>query len=507
MTHTRRGRLLRWVLWLGAILTVSCAGADQGEVKVTLLHVNDVYQAVPVDGGQVGGIARLATLKQRLRAVSPHTLLMLGGDTLSPSVASNLLQGKQMIAAWNAATLDLAVYGNHEFDFGPDVLAQRVKESAFPWLASNVIDRRTGEPFAGARRYVIHTYSGVKVGFIGLLTPSTHVTSLPGPNAIFLDPIDTAIKLYRELNEQGIHTVVALTHQTMGADKALARAVPLDIILGGHEHEQLYAHSGRSPILKVGSDARFAGRVDLHISRSNGKVNSIDWAILPVDEAIPLDATTSAAIEKYERQLNDTLGLPVGRTRIALDARQENNRRQETNLANLITDAFRAHTKADVALINGGSVRSNSTYGPGPLTRKDILSILPFENPIVKVEITGRVLRLAIEYGLARIAEDREDGRFPQVSGMQFRYDPRRPPGSRVLAIAVHGKPLIDDRVYTLTTSTYLLNGGDGYAMLKDLKLLLAPEDASVAATVLMDYIGGREIAPATDGRIVSTDK
>ncbi|MBM3273618.1 MAG: hypothetical protein FJZ00_00590 [Candidatus Sericytochromatia bacterium] len=125
------------------------SAASERDVRLTLLQVNDVYQSLPVDRGQAGGLARLATLKRRIAAESKYTLLCLGGDTLSPSVASNYFKGKQMIETWNAGGLDLAVFGNHEFDFGPEVLVERVKESQFTWLSSNAVDAATGEPFGG----------------------------------------------------------------------------------------------------------------------------------------------------------------------------------------------------------------------------------------------------------------------------------------------------------------------------------------------------------------------
>lgn len=503
MNH--RKHLTRWLLTF-FLAASALAQAAQDEVHLTLLQVNDVYQTMPVDKGKNGGLARLATLKKRIAAGSPHTLLVLGGDTLSPSVASNLFQGRQMVAVWNAGGLDMAVYGNHEFDFGPEVLAARVKESAFPWLAANVIDRRSGQPFAGAQRYVVRDIDGVKVGFIGLVTPSTHYSSKPGPDVEFLDPIDTARKLVAELDGQGVHTVVALTHLAMSEDKALATAVPLDLILGGHEHELMQSLAGRTPIFKMGSDARLLGRLDLNIARASGRLASLDWSILPVTVEVPDDAATAQVAAEYERQIATVLGQPAGTARVALDARQESNRSRETNLGDLIADAFRAYAKADAALLNGGSIRSNSTYGPGPLTRKDIVSVLPFENPIVKVEIPGRVLRQAIEHGLSRVAEDKEDGRFPQVSGIRYSFDARRPAGARLVEITAAGQPLDDGRVYTLATNTYLLSGGDGYAMLKGLKYLITPEEADVAAAVVMNHLGGGDIAAETDGRIVRVD-
>ncbi|MFS8087140.1 MAG: metallophosphoesterase, partial [Acidobacteriota bacterium] len=117
-------------------------------VRVTLLQVNDVYQFAPVDGGTRGGLARVSLLRKEIMKESPHTLFLLAGDTISPSIESNTYKGKQMIEAWNLSGLDYSTFGNHEFDFGPAILQERIRESHFKWLAANVVDKKTGKPFA-----------------------------------------------------------------------------------------------------------------------------------------------------------------------------------------------------------------------------------------------------------------------------------------------------------------------------------------------------------------------
>src|SRR6187401_1823889 len=184
-------------------------------VRVTLLQVNDVYQFTPVDQGTKGGLARVLTLRRAIQQENPNTLFLLAGDTISPSVESITYKGAQMIEAWNAIGLDYATYGNHEFDFGPDVLAQRVTESKFGWIAANVIDKRTGQPFGGAKRFVVREFGGVKVGLFGLVLPETKITSRPGDNVEFRSPCDTAKEVVSELHGQGVKVVVALTHLSL----------------------------------------------------------------------------------------------------------------------------------------------------------------------------------------------------------------------------------------------------------------------------------------------------
>src|SRR5688572_27792006 len=180
-------------------------------VRITLLQVNDVYQFAPVDGGARGGLARVATLRKKIAAESPHTLFLMAGDTISPSIESNTYKGAQMIEAWNAAGLDYATLGNHEFDFGPEVLLQRMSESKFKWLAANVLDKRTGKLFADTPEFVVREFDGVKIGMFGILLPETLQTSRPGPNIDILDPCATAGRVIPKIRAAGAQVIVALT--------------------------------------------------------------------------------------------------------------------------------------------------------------------------------------------------------------------------------------------------------------------------------------------------------
>lgn len=484
--------------------------AQVGEtVRVTLLQVNDVYQISPVDRGKRGGLARLATLRQDILKESPHTLYLLAGDTLGPSVASNIFKGRQMIAAWNATGLDYAALGNHEFDFGDAVLRERMRESKFTWLGSNVFDRKTGKLFGDMPPFVVREFGGVKVGLFGLLTVDTKQTSSPGADVEFRDPCQTAQEMTKQLRTRGARTIVAITHLTIENDKRLARCAPgIDVIIGGHEHTVLQSLSGHTPIFKMGSDARNLGRIDLNISRRNGALESVDWEIIPVTDAVASEPQSAAVIAEYEKRLSAELDLPVGRTTVELDARQETNRSRETNLGSFIADSYRKYANADVALLNGGSIRSNTTYGPGALTKRDVLSILPFENPIVKIEVTGATLRAALEHGVSRIREEKEAGLFPQVSGLRFTYDGRLAPGARVTSVTVNGTPLDNAKTYTLAINTYVLGGGDGYTMFTGARLLLKPEEAQVEPAMLMNTISAAgDIAPTIDGRIKRNDE
>lgn len=478
---------------------------EECATRITLLQVNDVYQFAPVDRGTRGGLGRVLTLKKQIQKESPNTLFLFSGDTISPSVESITYKGAQMIEAWNIAGLDYATFGNHEFDFGPEVLMERIKESRFGWVAANVIDTKTGQTFAGVPPFVIREFDGVKVGIIGLVLPETKTTSRPGPNVEFHSPCEIAKKVIPEMRAKGAQVIVALTHLSMREDKELARCADVDVIIGGHEHTLLESAAGGAPIFKMTADARELGRIDLNFSKSTGKLESIDWKVIPVDDETKEDPGFAPVYTKYGGLLRD-LSQVIGRTTVALDARSAENRTRETNVGNLITDAFRKATRSDVALMNGGSIRADATISAGRVTKRDLLSIIPFKNKVLKLELSGALLRQVLEHGVARSAEDAEPGRFPQVSGMRFTFDAGRPAGTRVTAVTVNGILLDEQKKYTLATTNFLADGGDGYEILKGARMLITLEQAQSDFDVVRRAMAGKPIAPKVEGRIKRLD-
>jgi 5'-nucleotidase len=505
-----RGRALALALVAALLFAQHAPLARQQQqractVRVTLLQVNDVYRFTPADRGARGGLARVSTLRKRIMQESPHTLFLLSGDTISPSVESITYKGAQMIDAWNQVGLDYSVFGNHEFDYGDEELLKRVRESKFRWLGANVVDAKTGKPFGDAPLFEVRQLGGVKVGIFGLALPETKTTSKPGPTTEFRDPCETARAVIPQMRAAGAQAVVALTHLSLAQDKALARCAPgLDVIIGGHEHTLLQSSSAGVPIFKMTADARDLGRIDLNIDPATGKVESIDWEVIPVDATVPDDPAFAPVVEKYAR-LTAELSHPVGATTVPLDARSATSRSEETNLADFIADAFRSASGADVALINGGSIRADDVLPAGELTVRDVLSILPFGNDLAAIEVTGEALLQALEHGVSLTAPGAEPGRFPQVSGLRFGFDASKPAGARVSGVTVGGRPLDLKKTYTLVTTSFIAGGGDQYAMFKGRPNVLKTKltDSGVLRKAIED---AKSIAPRTDGRIRRLD-
>jgi 2',3'-cyclic-nucleotide 2'-phosphodiesterase (5'-nucleotidase family) len=430
-------------------------------------------------------------------------VLVIAGDFLSPSVASSIFKGEQMVAALNAAGLDFATLGNHEFDFGSDLLIQRMAEAKWQWVVSNVVDTNTGKPIGNAAPYVVKTYGSLKVGFIGLCLTSEQITGDNLTHLRMIDPAEAAATYLPILKSEGANLIVAITHLSFAEDRALAQRFPeIDLIIGGHEHFPITATENRTLISKAGSDAKFVARLDVN-RRADGMVERF-FELMPITDAIPDEPKTAEVVNAYESRLGTELNVVVGTSRVGLDADSVRMRAGETNLGNLIADAMRAEVGADVTIVNSGGIRGDRIYPAGPLTRRTIVAMQPFGNVICKVAVPGRVILSALDSGVAKLPAS--EGRFPQISGMTLRVDQTAPAGSRVSDVRVGGQPLDPEKIYTVATTDYQLKGGDGYDMFIGQRVLVGPEAGPLIASALEKYVTARvEVAPAVDGRITIT--
>jgi len=490
------------LILLGLIPSLHAAAPVERSARLTILQLNDLYDITPVEKGKKGGLARVATLRDRTAADSPHTVFVLAGDFLSPSTMSSMFQGSQMVAALNAVGLDLATFGNHEFDFGSDITQERMRESRFTWVSSNILQPESGLPFGGAASFVLREYGGIRVAFLGLTTPETHTLSKGAAGLKFLDPIQAAKAVVARARRVKADVIVALTHQDMADDKLLAAAVPeIDLILGGHEHVPLDARVGGTLILKTGSDAVALGRIDLLVTVGQGgrRVES-KWELMPVTDEIPDKPEVAAIVKRYEDLTAAALSVGAGETTLPLDTRNEVVRTRESAVGDLIADRMRDAMQADVALINGGGIRGNAVIPAGPLSRGDVLKILPFGNKIVKLDVTGEILRAAVENGLSQV--EKTAGRFPQVSGLRLTFDPNRPAGSRLVSVSVGGHPLDPQAHYTLATFDFIQGGGDGYSMFQQARVLVKAENGPMDSDLILERLKLGPIAPVPDGRI-----
>ncbi|MBN9063664.1 MAG: bifunctional metallophosphatase/5'-nucleotidase [Rhizobiales bacterium 65-9] len=487
-----------------AVASSSGPAAAQGAgATVTLLLVNDIYK-MSEDKGR-GGFARLSGIVKEERAKGTPMLYFHAGDCFSPSLMSGFDQGEHIVELTNFAAPDVFVPGNHEFDFGKDIYFKRHAQSKFPYFAANM-RQADGSPIPGHKDNEIFERGGFKIGVFGVALPYTAQLSSPG-DIKFLPTMDTVRAQAKLLRDAGADIVVCCAHTDREEDNAIVRSRLVDILLTGHDHDLAVAFDGRAVMVESNEEGNYVTAIDLAISARNSSDGrrTVSWSpsfrINDSKNATP-DPETLAAVKKYEAELSKELDVDIGTTAVPLDSTTISVRTRETAIGNLFADAIKASTGADVAIVNGGGIRANKQYPPGQkLSRRDILTELPFGNVTVMVELSGADLKAALENGVS-LYEQRA-GRFAQVSGMTYEFDPKLPVGQRVTAVTVAGQPLDPAKTYKVAANEFILAGGDGYTSLGKGKVLIGLTDGKLMANEVMVYVRKLgEVTSKVEGRI-----
>lgn len=471
-----------------------------GTVRLTILHINDVYEITPAEGGKTGGLARVATLLRDLERRNPNTIMTLGGDFLSPSavgtarVNGERLAGRQMVAVLNAVGLDVAVLGNHEFDLTREELQRRIAESRFAYVTANATDS-AGRGFPDVRPRLILAFAAggaggtdsVRVGITGVVVDANRRPWVR--YAPFADALRNQVAALRD----GVEAVVALTHLSLSQDAELAESVRgLDVILGGHEHENFLLRRGAdwTPIVKADANARSVAVVDLDLAK--GRPPRVAVRLLLITDSIPEDPTVAAEVRRWTdladaafRRDGFDPAAPVTTLTEPLDAREVIIRNEQNAFARLLAAAFRAELPgADLALVNSGSVRLDDRLPAGPLTQYDLIRLLPFGGTVVEATMRGSLLQRVLEQG----ERNRGGGGYLLRANVA-------PTGE---GWRVGNAPLDTARTYRIATSDFLVSGGEaGLGWLREgapgLRILGPKRDVRL---VLMDELRRRYGSP-----------
>lgn len=461
--------------------------------QLTIILTNDIYQmgdTLMPDGQRRGGFARLAAVVKAERAKGGHVLFAHGGDTLSPSLMSGVDQGAHIMALSNTLKPDIFVPGNHEFDFGKAVFLKRMAEAEFPVFAANLTGA-DGRLLAGFKDRDFIGIGDMKIGITGAAHDRT--PQMSNVEDLKFLPAVAAMKAQAEaLRRDGADLVVVVMHADRRQAFDLAVTRTADVLLTGHNHDLFIDFDGRTLMVELAFDAHYVTVVDLHIAmKQQGNRREIEWwpQYRIVDTAtVTPDPDTVAMVTGFQQELDRQMNVPLATLAVTLDSRNATVRSREAAVGNLIADAMRARTRADAAIMNGGGIRGGKIFEPGTaITRRDILSELPFGNHLVTVDIKGRALWNDLENGLSRLPA--AAGRFPQVSGLRIEFDPQRPPGSRVLSIAVGDKPLDPDRTYRVATNDFMTRGGDDYSGLAAINPVIPLKDTPLIADEVMIYL------------------
>ncbi len=457
------GRVLVSVLMALGVVTVSIAAAADGDVKpvtVTIVHLNDVYEIVPVEGGKAGGLARVATVLRDLRARQGPVVTTLGGDYLSPSalgtakVDGKPLAGRQMVDVLNAVGVDWATFGNHEFDVSEAAFRAHLEQAKFGLVSSNV-SAADGKPFPGVvTSAIVRLAAGgrtLKLGLIGVTIDANRK-----PWASVRDGI-VAAKAEVEKLRGNVDAIVALTHLSLEQDAEFVDAVPgIDLVLGGHEHENWLLYRGPRfvPIVKADANVRSLAIASLTFGAAGARPE-IAVRLLPIEASLASDPRVEAIVQGWVDQAfagfrrdgfvpDSTVAL----TTEPLDGRESTVRNRSGRLTDLIAASMaREAMPVDAAIFNGGSIRIDDVLPPGPITEYDVIRILPFGGKVVRASVDGALLARVLDTGLG----NEGNGGFLQTWGVQ----------RKGTTWHVQGEAIDPTRRYAVALNDFLLTGNE----------------------------------------------
>ena len=434
------------------------AGA-QAPVSIVFAHINDVYEIDAIEGGAYGGLARVATILDRLRRAGPPVVTTIGGDFLSPSaigtarVDGEPIAGRQMVETLNAIGIQWATLGNHEFDLPEAAFAARFAEAKFKTVVSNVTDASGKQP-SGTTDTAIATIRAngrtIRIGLFGLCTDFNRK-----PWVKYLPPVEIAQARVAAFKGK-VDAIVAITHLPMAEDAAVVEAVPeIDLVLGGHEHENFYVRRGPAftPIVKADANARSVAVVTMKIASGKARPD-VSVRFQSIDRTVPMQTRTQALVTKWMtagfdafRRDGFTPEVVVATVPIALDGREATVRRRESELTALVAEALQRETHADVGVLNGGTIRIDDVIQPGPVRQYDIIRIAPFGGKVLKATLQGALLMRLFDAGASNMGI----GGFLHLAGAT-RGD---------TGWLVNGKPIDPEARYSIGIPEFLMTGGE----------------------------------------------
>jgi 2',3'-cyclic-nucleotide 2'-phosphodiesterase (5'-nucleotidase family) len=524
--------------------------SSHATVDIQILNVSDWHgQLDPLSVGtsQIGGAAVLAAYFQAERAANPNTLTLTAGDAVgaTPPVSS-FFQDVPTIQAMNMMGFQVDTFGNHNFDGGIARLQNQINLANFQYVSANLLNRN--DNLSGVKDFEIFNVGGVKVAVIGITNPEAPTLVFPGNFGTIVptDPIKAALKARDKAEDQDADIMVVICHMGVtGFDATGAPFGPLidfanainkpgkkhpkiDVIIGDHTDIQFSGIINGALVYENRSKGLTYAKANLTVDAENHKIINQSVAFIsPVASMVTPDPAIAAMVASYRTQLAPFLNTLVGSSsRIIPRADacgQSAGRTCESLIGNVVTDSMRSRYGVDFALTNSGGLRANLTCPttdsatdfcppftppPFPITRGQVLTVLPFGNVVVTLSINGAELKTMLENGISKMPA--VDGRFPQVSGLCFNYDIAAPVGSRVTGAvrqATDGTcsgaavDLTAASTYTIAENDFMANGGDGY-----LNLASRMVTREIMDQVLADYItASGVISPSIQGRVVCT--
>lgn len=520
-------------LRLFATLGVFAASSTvaMAEYDLTILHTNDIHSRVEsinkydstcdaeseTEGKCFGGMARIKTKMDELRKQmdNQNVLVLDAGDPFQGSLFYTTYKGAAEAEFMESIGYDAMAVGNHEFDDGPEGLAKFIDAVSFPVVSGNLDLSAEALLKDKVKDHLILEVGGEKIGIVSALATDTVDTSSPGDNVTFQDEIEALKADVAELEAAGVNKIIALNHVGVGKDMAIAEAVPgIDVVIGGHSHtlmsneeEGAMAYPtmvGNVPVAQAYAYSKYIGKLTISFDDA-GNVTSAEGAPVVLDSSVTPDADMIARIAEMGAPIEEMKKRVVATTSDVVDGDRAVCRVTECPMGNLVADAMLDRVKdqgVTIAIQNGGGLRAS--IDAGEVTMGEVLSVLPFQNTLSTFDVSGQTIIDALENGVSQVEEVK--GRFPQVAGLKFTWDPSVAPNEgRIQEVMVMKDgafaPIDPAASYSVVSNNYVRNGGDGYKMFRDADNAYdyGPDLADVTA----EYMAAQgAYSPYTDGRI-----
>lgn len=479
-----------------AALAVS-AGMALADFELNVLHFNDLHSRIePInrfdstcsteddaEGKCFGGVARLKTAIDQRRSELDNVLVLSAGDNFQGSLFYSTYKGEAEAEFLDLMDLDANVIGNHEFDDGDDVLARFLDKTTFPTISGNALIG-ANSPLAGKMpEYLILDVGGEKIAIIGAVAEDTGETSSPSDAVLFMDSVLYLNDAVDKVKEAGATKIIALTHTGLEKDKQIAAEVDgIDLIIGGHSHtlmsndDEKAKHpypvsvtgpSGKQvPIAHAYAYSKYLGEIKV-VFDDDGNIKSVSGAPILIDAQFAPDPAMVARIKELGAPIEKLKSTVIAVTEAPIDGDRGSCRAGECEMGNLVTDAMLQRVSnqgIDIAIQNGGGLRAS--IDEGDVTMGEVLTVLPFQNTLSTFQLKGSDVVAALENGVSQLEEGA--GRFPQVAGLKYSFDPSKPAGSRTSDVMVRKdgayEPIEADTVYGVVSNNFMRGGGDGYS-------------------------------------------
>jgi len=532
------------ILGTSAILAgLAMAGPVAAETTLHILHINDLHSRIQsisgfgstcseedeAAGECFGGVARVATaintIRGELEAAGQNVIVLDAGDQYQGSLFFTTYGGAAEAEFMETIGFDAMALGNHEFNNGPEGLLPLLDTVSFPVLSGN-LDVSGDEVLNGRiEDTVVLDVNGVQVGLVSALTLDTQEISSPGPTVIFEDEITALQADVDALTADGVDIIIALTHVGLPADVRIAETVTgIDVIVGGHSHTYLSKddpdrdgpyplwisnpEGTMVPIVQAGANSQYLGQLEVTLN-DDGEVIYADGNTMVLDASVTPDEEILARVEELGAEIEVAMSVVVGETTEAIEGDRTVCRAMECSMGNLVADAMLgrvADQGIQIAIANGGGLRAS--IDAGEVTMGEVFTVLPFQNALATFELTGADVLAALENGVSQVEEGA--GRFPQVSGMRFTWDPSAEPGARIVEAEVDmdgtWEAIDPEATYGVVSNDFMRGGGDGYVVFATNGMNaydFGPGLEEVVATYLTE---NNPYTPYTDGRISTAE-